>query len=67
MSDTRAPDIVPSAYAGKWIAWSKDAARIVAAGDTPDEARAAAERAGVHEIVYQWVPPTDELLIGRQM
>lgn len=55
---------VPRVYGGKWVAWTKNGKRIVAAGKTPEEARAAARRAGVSAVAYEWVPPADELFIG---
>ncbi len=64
MPPARMSQTVPREYGGKWVVWTKDARQIVAAGDTPEEARAAAERVGVREIVYQWVPPADERFIG---
>ncbi len=64
MPTARMFQTVPREYGGKWVVWTKDARRIVAAGDTPAEARAAAEAAGVREIVYQWVPPAHERFIG---
>lgn len=56
--------VVPRTYGGKWVAWTRDGKRIVAAGGTPEEARAAARRAGVSDIAYEWVPPAGELFIG---
>ena len=67
MSRAKEPEIVPLEYAGKWLAWSQDASRIVAAGDTLDEARVAAERAGCMELVYEWVPPADERFISYSL
>jgi hypothetical protein len=64
MRKTNLPQIVPQEYGGKWIAWTKDARRIVAVGDTPEEAQAAAERAGVRDATYQWAPPPAERFIG---
>ncbi|MBI2823250.1 MAG: hypothetical protein HYX69_01010 [Planctomycetia bacterium] len=64
MSDAKnVPQTVPAEYGGKWLAWTKDAMRIVGVGDTPDDARLAAEKAGVTEIVYEWVPPSEERLV----
>lgn len=45
------------ANAGRWVAWTRDLDRLVGAGDTPDEARAAAARAGYTDIACQWIPP----------
>ena len=64
VNKTKVPETVPRQYGGKWVAWTKDAMKIVAVGETPEEVRAAAERAGVHDPVYQWVPPADERFVG---
>jgi len=56
--------IVPAEYAGKWIAWTSDGTRIAGAGDTPEEAEAAAKKVNVKEVIHEWVPPADEQLIG---
>jgi hypothetical protein len=58
----RTPQTVPREYAGKWVAWTKDAMRIAGVGDTPQEAKAAAEKAGVSEIAYEWVPPAEHFI-----
>jgi hypothetical protein len=64
MASVNVPQIVPVEYAGKWVAWTKDALRIAGVGETPDEAAAAAARIGVTEVVYEWVPPADERFLG---
>lgn len=46
-------------HAGKWLAWSEDESRILAVGDTAEEIRAAAERAGHSRFIYDWVPPAE--------
>ena len=46
-------------HAGKWIAWSEDESRIIAVGETAEEIRATAERAGHLRFIYDWVPPAD--------
>lgn len=56
---------VPRKYGGKWVAWTKDGQHIAGAGNTPEEARTAAQRAGVTDIAYEWVPPATERFIGR--
>jgi hypothetical protein len=55
------PETVPMELTGKWIAWSSDGLRIIAAGDSPTEARAAAEQAGVFDAMFEWVPPKEQL------
>lgn len=64
---TREPQTVPREYGGKWVVWTNDGMRIVAAAGTLDDAKAAAERAGVADIIYMWVPPAAERLIGGSM
>ncbi len=51
-------------HAGRWAAWSADGRRIVAAGDGPEDARAAAERAGFSRFILDWIPPIDERQAG---
>ena len=64
MAEPRLPRIVPVDCAGKWLAWTADALRIAGVGDTPSEAKAAAARAGIAEVVIEWVPPADERFVG---
>lgn len=47
-------------YPGKWLAWSEDESGIVAVGDSAEEVRATAERAGHSRFIYDWVPPAEE-------
>jgi hypothetical protein len=56
--------VVPRRYGGKWVAWTADHQRIVAAARSPDEALAAAENAGVCDPILLWVPPADERFVG---
>ena len=63
-SDRTRSHPVPHRYGGQWVAWTQDGLRIVAAGKTPDEVRAAAMRAGVKDIAYEWIPPAGERFIG---
>ncbi len=46
-------------HAGKWLAWSEDESRILAVGDSAEEIRATAERAGHSRFLYDWVPPAE--------
>ncbi len=55
------PQTVPSECTGRWVAWSPDGLRIVAAGDGPGQARAAALAVGVPDSLLEWIPPRDEL------
>jgi hypothetical protein len=58
------PDVVPSTFGGKWIAWDEEALHIVGAGNTADEAAAAAKAAGVDEPFLEKAPPADAGFIG---
>ena len=40
------PDVIPLAYAGKWLAWSGDGLRMLAVGDSLEAREAAAMEAG---------------------
>lgn len=62
--DRRLGPVVPRAYGGRWVAWTQDGKQIVAAGKTPEEVRAAARRAGVSDVAYEWVPPAGEFFVG---
>lgn len=44
--DEQQPPIVPSEYAGRWIAWNHERSKIIADGTTLVEARAAAKLTG---------------------
>jgi hypothetical protein len=55
------PEIVPLEYTGKWIAWTSDGRRIVAACDSVKAAKIAAEKAGVRDALYAWAPKPEEL------
>ncbi len=69
----RQPQTVPKQYAGKWVAWTRNGIYIVGAGDTPEDARKAAEAHGIDPsinwepgmgIALEWVPPANERFIG---
>lgn len=51
------PETVPPEYTGKWVAWTPDGLKIVAAGDSAREALAAAEGRGVRGALCEWIPP----------
>jgi hypothetical protein len=55
------PEIVSLEFTGKWVAWTSDGRKIVGAGDTASEARIAAEKAGVHNGLFEWIPKQEEL------
>ena len=49
-TEERAAPVVPTKFAGQWIAWNRDArTAIIASGRTLDDARSAAEAAGEPE------------------
>lgn len=54
-------------YAGRWIAWSPDGARIVAASDVPDELDDLVRAAGEdpERCVAEGIPATDAMLGGE--
>lgn len=58
------PPVVPIEYAGKWLAYSNDETRIVAAGTTFTEAKQAAEQAGERQPVLVKAPHADVRFIG---
>lgn len=64
---------VPLGFAGKWVAWTPDGKFPLAAGDSPQEARQAAEALGAvpnanwsasQGIAYEWVPPAETRFVG---
>jgi hypothetical protein len=55
------PEMVPVEYTGKWVAWTPDGRKIVGSGDTAKEAKIAAEKAGVRNGVFEWIPKQEEL------
>ena len=62
--DPRIPEPVGAQYGGKWIAWNNDATRIVASGETIEEVRQEALRAGFLLPGLEFVPPTDRAFVG---
>jgi hypothetical protein len=50
------PMPVPTRYAGKWIAWDKSQAEIIADGNSLSEVRRKAIAAGHPDPVFQSVP-----------
>lgn len=55
--------VIRAEHLGRWLAWSADGTRLVAAGETFEEVRAAAARAGAPDAILDWVEPGD----GRQV
>jgi hypothetical protein len=47
-------------HSGKWVAWSEDGSRIVAAADDYEAVRTAARQAGVERAICEWLPPLDQ-------
>ncbi len=58
------PQPVTEEYSGKWIAWNEEQTRIVASGETFDEAEEAAKKAGVKRPVMEKVPPLEGGFVG---
>jgi hypothetical protein len=54
-------------YAGRWIAWSPDGLRIVAAGDSFEGAERAAAAAGFPDVAVEHVPAGRERATGSGM
>jgi hypothetical protein len=78
MSDAKTdrPQVVPCEYGGKWLAWTPNGLNILGAGNTPEEARKAADAKGPQpaldwkpgmNVAYQWMPPADERFIGTSL
>ena len=58
------PQAVTAEYSGKWIAWNEAQTRIVASGETLDEAEEAAQKAGIEQPVMEKVPPLEGGFVG---
>lgn len=58
------PQVVPSKYCGKWIAWSNNGLTIVAAADSPKEAKDAAVALGTKRPILQYIPTPDQIRFG---
>src|SRR5260370_41643486 len=58
--------IVPIEYAGKWIAWNQEGTRIVASGQTLQEAIEAAAKAGESDPILGKAPKADVRFVGLQ-
>lgn len=58
------PDEVPVELAGKWVAWDDEALHIVASGDTVDETRMNARKAGVLDPYLEFTPSAGMGFIG---
>jgi hypothetical protein len=68
--DSRSPvEVIPRAYAGKWIAWSEDGRRIIAVGATLKSCEQAAARSGFAPelIAIERVPTSRARLTGSGM
>ena len=49
---------------GKWVAWSEDGLRVVAATDEFETLREAARQAGFDQFIVEWLPPLDQARFG---
>ena len=58
--------IVPIEFAGKWVAWNADETKIIASGDSYDEAFDAAHAAGECDPVLAKVPRADQRFVGKR-
>jgi hypothetical protein len=63
-SEIKHPPVVPIEYAGLWIAWDRQQARIVSSGTTVAEARDRAIAAGEPRPLLAKVPPVDSRFVG---
>ena len=50
------PEIMPLAYAGKWIAWSADGMKILAVGESTAEVERLAHQAGEPNPIFEVGP-----------
>jgi hypothetical protein len=57
--------VVGPEYSGKWIAWDDDGLRIVASGQSYEEARERAIASGTQFPGLEFVPPLDRAFLGR--
>jgi hypothetical protein len=55
------PEVVPLASVGKWVAWSADGMRILAAAETIEEAERLAAEAGEVEPILERPPAPHRL------
>jgi hypothetical protein len=55
------PEVVPLAFIGKWVAWSADGMRILAAVETIEEAERLAAEAGESEPILERPPAPHRL------
>jgi hypothetical protein len=69
----RTPQLVPHQLATKWVAWTPNGLFILGSGDTPDDARKAAQAHGPDPVMnwaptmgvaLEWIPPADERFLG---
>jgi len=65
--DRRNQPRVPKEYTGKWVAWDRDETRIVATGDTFDEAKQSAAAAGQSAVLMARVPAQPRVRFGRPL
>jgi hypothetical protein len=56
---------VPGELSGKWVAWDRHPTRIVASGDTFEEAKGAAGAAGESSVLMARVPARHQMRFGR--
>ena len=56
--------MVPRKYAGKWIAWDRDATKIIASGESRESVERDAKATGEEKPIVTKVPRGDVLRIG---
>jgi hypothetical protein len=64
MSTPKTPPIVPIEYAGKWIAWDFEQAKIIASGRSYAETLRAAEATGEKRSILEKTPDARVRFIG---
>jgi hypothetical protein len=67
ISQRRHQPRVPREYAGRWVAWDRNQTRIVASGDSFDEAKIAASAAGESSVLMARVPARSAARFGRPL
>jgi hypothetical protein len=65
--DRRSQPRLPKELSGKWVAWDRDETRIVATGDTFDEAKQSAAAAGQSAVLMARVPMSSQFRFRRPL
>ena len=57
-------EVVGAEHSGKWIAWNAEGLAIIASEDSYQAAAATCEAKGIHQPIFEYVPPTDAGFVG---